>query len=70
MTEVKQTYNKAKTESTLGKPKAATKPERIVDVVLNELKVRNGFNEIFPKISDDIMAELHATLTKLVKEVM
>ena len=69
MTEVKQTY-KARNESTSSKPKMTNKPEQIVDVVLNELKVRNGFNEIFPKISDDIMAELHATLSKLVKEVM
>ncbi len=69
MTEVKQTY-KSKNESTASKPKVSHKAERIVDVVLNELKVRNGFNEIFPKIPDDIMVELHATLSKLVQEVM
>lgn len=69
MTEVKQTY-KTRNESTSSKPKMTNKPEQIVDVVLNELKVRHGFNEIFPKIPDDIMVELHATLSKLVKEVM
>jgi len=48
----------------------AVKATKIVNLILGELKIRGGFSDIFPHIDSDIMDELIATLSTLVKEVI